>query len=155
MEQRLLGHRVEFAVELQVLFRSDVGRFLRPQRFDVVNDVVFVRVDIFAVFPLLDLAEGNGNGQETAMLFQNLADAGRVVEFEAVFREDVYKRQVLLCIVCRRLPVLRFLIWGIRTEDSEHVPRNGREWLLYRVPPDVKRLSCFAAFVSDNAVPYI
>lgn len=87
VEQRLLGHRVEFAVELQVLFRSDVGRFLRPQRFDVVNDVVFVRVDIFAVFPLLDLAEGNGNGQETAMLFQNLADAGRVVEFEAVFRE--------------------------------------------------------------------
>lgn len=69
------------------MFRSDVGRFLRPQRFDVVNDVVFVRVDIFAVFPLLDLAEGNGNGQETAMLFQNLADAGRVVEFEAVFRE--------------------------------------------------------------------
>ena len=74
-------------VESQVLFRFNIRRFLGPQWFGVVNDVVFVCIDIFAIFPLSDFAEGNRNRQETAVFFQNLVNAITVVELQAVFRK--------------------------------------------------------------------
>ena len=61
-EERLFTYGIEFVVELLVLLGGDLGGFYGPQRGDVVDDVVLVGIDVFAVFPLLHLAESDGNG---------------------------------------------------------------------------------------------
>ena len=61
-------------IELLVLLLGDVGGFARPERIDVVDDVVLVGIDVLAVLPLLDLAEGDGHGQEAAVFAQQLLD---------------------------------------------------------------------------------
>ena len=43
---------------------------LRSQRGDVVDDVVLVGIDVFAVFPLLFFAEYDRNRQESAIFFE-------------------------------------------------------------------------------------
>ena len=86
-EQRLVAHRVEFVVELLVLLFGDVGGLAGPQRLDVVDDVVLVGVDVLAVLPLLDLAEGDGHGQEAAVLLQQGLDLGILGVFERILRE--------------------------------------------------------------------
>ena len=51
-EERLFTYGIEFVVELLVLLGGDLGGFYGPQRGDVVDDVVLVGIDVFAVFPL-------------------------------------------------------------------------------------------------------
>ena len=99
-EQRLVAHRVEFAVELLVLLLGDVGGLAGPQRLDVVDDVVLVGVDVFAVLPLLDLAEGDGHGQEAAVLLQQGLDLRILGVFERILREVQHDgRAAVACLV--------------------------------------------------------
>ena len=70
VEQRLVAHRIEFAIEILVLLLGNVGRLACPQRLGRVDLVVFVGIDILAILPLLDLAEHYGNRQEMAILFE-------------------------------------------------------------------------------------
>ena len=86
-EQRLVAHGVELVVKLLVLLLGNVGRLARPQRVDVVDDVVLVRVDVLAVLPLLDLAEGNRDRQETAVLAQQPLDFRILGIFERILRQ--------------------------------------------------------------------
>ena len=86
-EQRLVAHRVQFVVELLVLLLGDVGGLAGPQRLDVVDDVVLVRVDVLAVLPLLDLAESDGHGQEAAVFLQQFADFRLLGILQRIFRE--------------------------------------------------------------------
>ena len=86
-KERLVGHGVELAVELPVLLLGDFRRLARPQRIGVVDYVVLVRIDVLAVLPLLDLAAGDGHGQEAAVLAQQVADLLLVGEFGALLRE--------------------------------------------------------------------
>ena len=74
VEQRILLHRVEIPVELHVVLLLQLGRLAGPQRLDLVDDVVLVGVDIFAVLPFLFLAEDDWNRHELAVLVQKLLD---------------------------------------------------------------------------------
>ncbi len=74
VEQRVLLHRVEIPVELHVVLFLKLGRLTGPERFDLVDDVVLVGIDIFPVFPLLFLAEDDRNRHELAILVQQLLD---------------------------------------------------------------------------------
>ena len=86
-EQRFVAHGVELVVKFLVLLLGNVGRLARPQRIDVVDDVVLVRVDVLAVLPLLDLAEGNRDRQETAVLAQQSLDFRILGIFERILRQ--------------------------------------------------------------------
>ena len=74
MEKRLLLHRIEFPVELLVVLLLQVRRLAGPDRVDVVDDVVFVGVDIFSVLPLLFLAEDHFDRHEAAVLGEERTD---------------------------------------------------------------------------------
>ena len=74
VEQRVFLHRVEIPVELHIVLFLQFGRFAGPQRLDLVDDVVLVGVDIFAVLPFLFLAEDDWNRHELAVLVQKLLD---------------------------------------------------------------------------------
>ena len=87
IEERIVAHGVELAVELPVLLLGDVGRLARPERIDVVHDIVLVRIDILAVLPLLHLPEGDGHGQEPAVLLQQPLDLRLVGIFERILRQ--------------------------------------------------------------------
>ena len=70
VEQRLVLHRIERTVELHVVLFLQVGRLLRPERFSLVDDIVLVGIDIFAVLPLLLLAEDDRHRHELAVFVQ-------------------------------------------------------------------------------------
>ena len=83
-EKRLIGHGIEVAVELLVVFILQFAGLLCPKRGGVVDDIVFVGVHLLAVFPFLFLAEGYGNGEEAAILLQEGRNAGFFQEFLAI-----------------------------------------------------------------------
>ena len=91
-EERLFTYGIEFVVELLVLLGGDLGGFYGPQRGDVVDDVVLVGIDVFAVFPLLHLAESDGNGQEATVLAQQFFDLRIFAVFERIGRKVQYDR---------------------------------------------------------------
>ncbi len=74
-EHRLLLHRIELLIELEVVLVLELGRGLGPDRVDVVDDVVLVGLDALAVLPLGLLAEDHRDGHELAVLAQQLGDA--------------------------------------------------------------------------------
>ena len=84
VEEGLFLHRVEFAVEFVVILVLELGRSLGPERLEVVDDLVLVGIDVFAVFPLLLLAENDGDGHKLAVLVEEALDAGFLREFGAV-----------------------------------------------------------------------
>ena len=83
-EQRLVAHRVEVAVERLVVLVLQLAGRACPQRVGVVDDVVLVRLHLLAVLPLLLLAEGDGDGQEAAVLAQQPFQAALLEELLAV-----------------------------------------------------------------------
>ena len=84
VEQRFLEvHRVEFVVELHVVFVLEVGRFLLPSWVGVVYDVVLVGFLLLAVFPFLFLSENDWYWQEFAVFIKHFFDS---VLFEEFFR---------------------------------------------------------------------
>ena len=89
VEQRLLVHRIQGAVEREVVLLLEVGRGLGPQGLDAVDDLVLVGIDILAVLPLLLLAEDDRDGHELAVLVQEALDAG----FLCIFRRIVIQIQ--------------------------------------------------------------
>ena len=70
MEQRLFSHRVERPVELLVVLVGQVCRLAGPQRLNLVDHIVLVCVNIFAVLPLLLLSEENRHRHELTILVQ-------------------------------------------------------------------------------------
>ena len=74
-EERFVDAGIEVGIEFPVILVGQVGRFASPGRLQVVDDFVFVGIDIFAVFPLLLFTEYNGYGQEAAILLQQRLDA--------------------------------------------------------------------------------
>ena len=81
-EQRLVAHRVQFAIELLVVLVFQIRRFLGPYRGGVVDDVVLFRIHLLAVFPFRFFAEGYRYGQETAVLAKQLLN---LVLFQELF----------------------------------------------------------------------
>ncbi len=75
MEQRLILHRIKLAVKSLVILILKVGRLLRPQRLRLVYDIILVSVNIFAVLPLLLLAEEHRHRHELAIFVQESLDA--------------------------------------------------------------------------------
>ena len=73
-EQRFVGHRIQILIEFLIIFICHIGRLTNPCRLDIVDDIVFVGIDIFAVFPFLLLSECDGNWQVTAVLSQQAVD---------------------------------------------------------------------------------
>ena len=98
-EERLVGHRVELAVERLVVLILQLRGLAHPSGLGVVDDVVLVGVDILAVLPLLLLAEGDGDGQVAAVFLEQRGD---LVLFEEVLvvvvdvEDDVRAAVVLL-----------------------------------------------------------
>ena len=75
MEQRFVCHRVECLIELVVVLICKICRLACPERFDLVDYVVLVSIDIFAIFPLLLLAEDYRYRHELAVFVQQTLDA--------------------------------------------------------------------------------
>ena len=98
-EERLVGHRVELAVERLVVLILQLRGLAHPSGLGVVDDVVLVGVDILAVLPLLLLAEGDGDGQVAAVFLEQRGD---LVLFEEILvvvvdvEDDVRAAVVLL-----------------------------------------------------------
>ena len=67
IEQRILSHRVQGPVEIHIVLLLQVGRFLHPQRLDLVDDIVLVCIHILAVLPFLLLAENYRDRHEFAV----------------------------------------------------------------------------------------
>ena len=53
VEQGLFRTGIEVVVEFYIVFLFDFFRVFRPQRFDIVYDIVLFGIDIFAVLPFL------------------------------------------------------------------------------------------------------
>ena len=86
-EERLVGHGVEVAIELFVVFVFERRRLFCPERIRVVDDVVLVRVHLFSVFPFRFFAEGDFNGKEAAIFSQQFLNLVLFEELFAVFAD--------------------------------------------------------------------
>ena len=65
MEERFVHlHRIEFVVELIIILILQVSRLTGPRGVDIVDDVLFVQLDLFTVFPLFLLTERDLYRQE-------------------------------------------------------------------------------------------
>ncbi len=84
VEQGVVTHGVQFPVESSIILILCLRRRKRPQGLCFVDDVVFVRYDLFAVFPVLLLAKSDLYGEESAILLQQLADLVLLQEFLAL-----------------------------------------------------------------------
>ena len=70
MEKRLVAHGEKFVIELIVIFVLQIGWFAYPCRIYIVDNVVFIRFYLFAVFPFFLLSECNFNWQEFTVFCQ-------------------------------------------------------------------------------------
>ena len=73
-EQWFVGHRIQVLIEFLIVFIRHIRRLANPCRLDIVDDIVFVGIDIFSVFPFLLLSECDGNRQVTAVFGQQAVD---------------------------------------------------------------------------------
>ena len=69
-EKRLLAHRVELLIEFLVILVFQLRRLAHPCGRGVVDDVVGIRIYVFAILPLLLFAESDLDRQEAAVLLQ-------------------------------------------------------------------------------------
>ena len=76
VEERLLVARIEGTVELHIVLLLELGWLAGPERGDIVDDIVLVRIHIFSFLPLLLLAEDHRNRHELAVLGEKSADSG-------------------------------------------------------------------------------
>ena len=76
VEERLLVARIEGTVELHIVLLLELGWLAGPERGDIVDDIVLVRIHIFSILPLLLLAEDHRNRHELAVLGEKSADSG-------------------------------------------------------------------------------
>ena len=67
-------HRIEFVVEGLVIFFGQVRGFAGPCRVDIVDDILFVKFDFLAVFPLFLFAKGNLDRQELTVFLEQSFD---------------------------------------------------------------------------------
>ena len=74
-EQRFVWHRIKLTIEFFIIFVRQFTRFLCPQRNGVIDDIIFRRLYLFAVFPLFLFTKSDGNGQEAAIFLQEGRDA--------------------------------------------------------------------------------
>ena len=100
-EEGLVGHRVEIAVELLVVFVLQFAGFLCPKRGGVVDDVVLGSIHLLAIFPFFLLTESHGDRKEAAILLQQGGDTAFLEEFLAVIvdvEDDVRAAVSLVCL---------------------------------------------------------
>ena len=83
-EQRLIGHRIKVAIELLIILVFQFTGFQCPQRIGVINDIIFGRFNLLAVFPLFFLTECNRNRKEAAIFLQKRREACLFKEFLAI-----------------------------------------------------------------------
>ena len=81
VEKRVLLHRIEVAVELHIVLLLEIGRFLSPKRFYLVDDIVLVGINVFSVLPLLFLSEHHRYRHELAIFVQQALDAALLCIF--------------------------------------------------------------------------
>ena len=75
VEERVLPHRIEGAVELVIVLFLQLGGLAGPQGLDGIDDIVLFGIHIFSVFPLLLLAEDDRHGHKLAVFVQQFLDA--------------------------------------------------------------------------------
>ena len=83
-EERIILHGVEVAIEGLVVFILQGRGLLSPERGGLVDDVRLIGLLLAAVLPLRLLAEGDGNGEELAILLQEFLYAILLQKFLAV-----------------------------------------------------------------------
>ena len=80
-EERFILHGIEIAIEIAIILITQSRRRLCPERVRVVDHVVLSSVHLLSIFPLLLLAKGNGDGEETAVFVEQGLDATLFEEF--------------------------------------------------------------------------
>ena len=81
VEEGLIGHRIEPAVEIKVILVGKIGRFAGPGGIGFVDLVILVGFHLFPVLPGFLLAENYRNGQELAVFLEYFSDLALLEEF--------------------------------------------------------------------------
>ena len=87
-EHRIFVHRIQGVVEVQIVFVLEFRRGLGPERLNGVDDIVFFRFHLLAVFPFGLFAEDHRERHELAVFAQKRGDTALFRVF-LVFVVDV------------------------------------------------------------------
>ena len=101
-EQRLILHGIKLAVELLVVLILQRRWGLRPQRHNVIDNIVLIGILHLAVFPFLLLAKHDGHRHELAVLveqFLNLRLLKILLAVVGNVKNHVGTAVGLLCII--------------------------------------------------------
>ena len=115
IEKRILVCRVQRLVEVHVVFFLQVGRLACPQRLYCIDNLVFIRVDIFAVFPFLILAEHDRERHELAVFAKQLPDFSLSCIFCRIIVKVQCDGRASVC-----LPALAHLIFRAAVARPHH-----------------------------------
>ena len=74
IEQRLIGHRVEVAVEFRILLLFHLRRCDGPERLYIIDYIVLFGLHLFSILPILLLSKGDFNRQKAAIFVEHLTD---------------------------------------------------------------------------------
>ena len=105
-EHRVVLHGVEGVVELLIVLILQRAGLLGPQRFCIVDDVIFLCFLLFAVFPLGLLTEGQWHRHELTVFVQQFTDLVFLQIFLAVIvdiQHDIRTAVGFLCFLDRKL----------------------------------------------------
>src|SRR5574344_569925 len=83
-EQRFVLHRVESLIEFLIILILQCARGLCPQRFYIINNVIFVCFLLFTVFPFRLFSADDRNRHKLAILVEQAFNLVLVKEFLAV-----------------------------------------------------------------------
>ena len=99
-EQRIVGHRVELVVEVDVVLVLEFAWLLCPDWSCIVYHVVLGCFNLFAVLPFGLLAECNRDGEELAVFVQKFLNLVLLEELLAVVVNVENDIRTALALVC-------------------------------------------------------
>ena len=70
VKQWIVGHWIKFPIEILIILVFQVGWLLSPRWRCVVDLVIFVSINVFAIFPFLFFTKNDRNWQEFAVFLQ-------------------------------------------------------------------------------------
>ena len=138
MEERFIHlHGVQLMVEFLIILLCEVRRFTGPRGIDIVDDILFVEFDLFAVFPFFLLTESDLYRQELAVFVEQAGDrsilevlAELIVDMQhdvgtALSLDGIFHR-VLGVAFARPMDCLRVLFVGLREDLHFLAYHEGR-----------------------------
>ena len=99
-EHGIFFSRTQFMIKLEIILVREFRRLLCPERFRGIDNIVFVGVHIFAVFPFLDFPADDRNRQEPAIFLKQSVYASLFQKLLVVIvyiKNDIGSSRCFLC----------------------------------------------------------